>query len=87
MSFIIDYNSPSTDSNSLKFCEQMVDWEIQSILVEFWSSRQYSRFEAPLIRNSDSFMFPKSLFINVLTLAFLRVRLFPLSGEGTKGTE
>ena len=46
LSYKINYNSASTDSNRLKLCKQKVAKEIQLIVVEFWSSRQHSRFQA-----------------------------------------
>ena len=54
VSYKIDYNSASTHSNPLKLCEQKVARKIRSILIEFWSSEQHSRFQVPFIKNNDS---------------------------------
>ena len=54
VSYKIDYNSANTHSNPLKLCKQKVARKIRSILIEFWSSKQHSRFQAPFIHNNDS---------------------------------
>ena len=54
VSYKIDYNSASTHSNPLKLCEQTVARKIRSLLIEFWLSKQHSRFQAPLNQNNDS---------------------------------
>ena len=41
------WKSTITESNLLKLYEQKLAREIKSILVDFWSSRQHSRFQVP----------------------------------------
>ena len=52
VSYKIYYNSANTHSNPLKLkTEGCLE---NTILIEFWSSKQHSRFQAPFIQNNDS---------------------------------
>ena len=50
----IDYTHSNYSKYSLKLCRQKVARKIWSILIEFWSSKQHSRSQAPFIQNNDS---------------------------------
>ena len=54
---LINYNSIITESNPLKLEEQKVVTKKCLIFVEFWLSRQHSRFQAPFIQNNNSHLF------------------------------
>ena len=53
VSYKIDYNSASTRSNPLKLCEQKFA-ATNPRLIEFWTLKQHSQFQALLIQNNDS---------------------------------